>query len=49
MPPAEVADHVVRAIQGEQFYILTHPDSRDGIRTRLEDILDGRSPSRSRA
>jgi NAD(P)-dependent dehydrogenase (short-subunit alcohol dehydrogenase family) len=45
MPPAEVADHVVRAIRGEQFYILTHRDSRDGVRTRLEDILDGRTPS----
>ena len=26
MPPAEVAQHVLRAIEEERFYVLTHPD-----------------------
>jgi short-subunit dehydrogenase len=45
MPPAHVADTVFRAIREERFYILTHPEGKDRIRTRMEDILQERNPS----
>jgi short-subunit dehydrogenase len=44
MPPAQVADVVFQAIREERFYILTHPEGKDWIRTRLEGILQGRNP-----
>jgi NADP-dependent 3-hydroxy acid dehydrogenase YdfG len=45
MPPAQIAEAVFQAIREERFYILTHPEWQDGIRTRLEDILQGRNPT----
>jgi NAD(P)-dependent dehydrogenase (short-subunit alcohol dehydrogenase family) len=45
MPPAQVADAVFQAIREERFYILTHAEGKDWIRTRLEDILQERNPS----
>src|SRR5579884_462617 len=39
MPPAQVADAVFQAIREERFYILTHPEGKGWIRTRMEDIL----------
>jgi NAD(P)-dependent dehydrogenase (short-subunit alcohol dehydrogenase family) len=45
MPPAQVADEVFRAIREERFYILTHPEGKDWIRTRMEDILQERNPT----
>jgi len=44
MPPAEVADHVVEAIQQKRFYILTHPDTKAAIRNRMEAILAEEDP-----
>jgi NAD(P)-dependent dehydrogenase (short-subunit alcohol dehydrogenase family) len=44
-PPAQVADAVFQAIREERFYILTHPEGKDWIRTRLEDILQERNPT----
>ena len=44
MPPAQVADAVFQAIREERFYILTHPEGKDWIRTRMEDILQERNP-----
>ena len=44
MSPADVADQVVDAIEERTFYILTHDDSRDAVRARLEAILDGGPP-----
>ena len=44
-PPSEVADIVFRAIADRRFYILTHPEYNDYIRSRFEAILDGRAPS----
>jgi len=41
----QVADHVFNAIRDEKFYILTHPEMKDGIRTRMEDILEERNPT----
>lgn len=45
MPPAQVADMVFQAIREERFYILTHPEGKDSIRTRMEDILQERNPT----
>ena len=45
LPPARVADLVFAAIRDERFYILTHPEWKPMIRTRMEDILEERSPT----
>lgn len=45
MPPGQVADAVFEAIRKDQFYILTHPEGKESVRTRMEDILQGRSPT----
>jgi NAD(P)-dependent dehydrogenase (short-subunit alcohol dehydrogenase family) len=45
MPPAQVADAVFQAIREERFYILTHPEGKGWIRTRMEDILQERNPT----
>jgi len=45
MPPAQVADAVFQAIREERFYILTHPEGKEWIRTRMEDILQERNPT----
>ncbi len=45
MPPAEVADYVFRAMREERFYVLTHPETKEKVRTRMEDILQGRNPT----
>jgi NAD(P)-dependent dehydrogenase (short-subunit alcohol dehydrogenase family) len=42
--PAQIADHVVAAIRADTFYILTHPGSKEGVRVRMEGILEGRNP-----
>jgi NAD(P)-dependent dehydrogenase (short-subunit alcohol dehydrogenase family) len=47
MAPQEIADQVFAAIQAGQFYILTHPHLTERIRTRMEDILQGRNPTES--
>jgi len=45
MPPAQVVDAVFQAIREERFYILTHPEGKGWIRTRMEDILQERNPT----
>jgi NAD(P)-dependent dehydrogenase (short-subunit alcohol dehydrogenase family) len=45
MPPAQVADAVFEAIRKDQFYILTHPEGKEYVRTRMEDILQDRNPT----
>jgi NAD(P)-dependent dehydrogenase (short-subunit alcohol dehydrogenase family) len=45
MPPVQVADAVFKAVREDQFYILTHPESKERVRTRMEDILQERSPA----
>ena len=44
MPPERVADMVFEAIRDERFYIITHQDFDEIIRTRMEDILGRRNP-----
>ena len=41
----EVAKAVVSAVKEEKLYILTHPQVVDGVRTRMEDILENRNPT----
>ena len=45
MPCEDVAACVADAVKNDRFYILTHPDLKDAIRTRMEDILEERTPS----
>ena len=44
MPPVQVADAVFKALRKDQFYILTHPEGKESVRTRMEDILQERNP-----
>jgi NAD(P)-dependent dehydrogenase (short-subunit alcohol dehydrogenase family) len=44
MPPAEVALAVFEAVRKDQFYVLTHPEGKEAVRTRMEDILQDRNP-----
>lgn len=44
MQPDAVAEVVFKAIQNEQFYILTHDAYDDAIRARFENILARRNP-----
>ncbi len=45
IPSEQVADAVFAAVRKDQFYILTHPEGKESIRTRMEDILQERSPT----
>jgi NAD(P)-dependent dehydrogenase (short-subunit alcohol dehydrogenase family) len=45
MPPEDVGALVLEAIRNEQFWILTHDTFDDTIRTRVEDILERRTPT----
>ena len=47
MPPAQVADAVFKALREDKFYILTHPDWKERVRIRMEDILQERNPIES--
>jgi NAD(P)-dependent dehydrogenase (short-subunit alcohol dehydrogenase family) len=42
--PAAVADLVVEAIRDDRFYVVTHPRFSKLIRTRMENILEGKPP-----
>lgn len=43
--PAVAARAVFAAIAHGRFYVLTHRDSKAGVRARFEDILDDRPPT----
>jgi short-subunit dehydrogenase len=45
LSPEQVADHVFNAIREEKFYIITHPETKDRVRMRMEDILEERNPT----
>jgi short-subunit dehydrogenase len=45
MPPGKVADAVFDALGKDQFYILTHPEGKEAVRTRMQDIIQGRGPT----
>jgi NAD(P)-dependent dehydrogenase (short-subunit alcohol dehydrogenase family) len=42
--PDEIAELVVTAIREERFYILPHPQWKEQVRMRMEDILEERNP-----
>jgi NAD(P)-dependent dehydrogenase (short-subunit alcohol dehydrogenase family) len=43
-PASKVGDDVVRAIKGDKFYILTHPEMKPAIEHRMRQILDEKTP-----
>ena len=43
--PDDVADYVFDAIGKEKLYIVTHPESKTWIRTRMENILNESNPA----
>jgi NAD(P)-dependent dehydrogenase (short-subunit alcohol dehydrogenase family) len=45
MDPHQVGAIVLEAIRNQQFWVLTHDDFDDTIRTRTEDILSRRNPT----
>lgn len=45
LPPEQVAEVVIEAIREDRFYIVTHEDTKTRVRTRMEDILEGRNPT----
>ena len=45
MSPEQVADIAFQAIRDETFYILTHPETKEAIRVRMEDILQEHNPT----
>ncbi len=45
LAPQQVADAVFDAMRDEKFYILTHPEGNEAIAARMQDILEGRSPT----
>ena len=45
LAPDEVARQVVDAVKHERFYVLPHPDMKSLVRTRMDDILEERSPA----
>ncbi|WP_211464409.1 SDR family NAD(P)-dependent oxidoreductase [Collimonas silvisoli] len=45
IPVAQVADEVFDAIAAERFYILTHPEMKQAIQIRMEDVLQQRAPT----
>lgn len=47
MAPSDVAGEVLRAVTEERFYVLTHPEWKSMIQTRLDDILLDRAPTPS--
>jgi NAD(P)-dependent dehydrogenase (short-subunit alcohol dehydrogenase family) len=48
MSPNQVANCVFDAIIDEKFYILTHPELKNLVRIRMEDILLDRNPTNPR-
>jgi hypothetical protein len=42
--PSGIAERVVAAIRDEQFYVLPHPEFKEQVRARMEDIVAERNP-----
>jgi NAD(P)-dependent dehydrogenase (short-subunit alcohol dehydrogenase family) len=47
LAPERVAALVVEAVRADRFYVLPHPEWKQFVRTRMEDILEDRNPSPS--
>lgn len=44
MSPEKIADQVFDAIQNEKFFILTHPEMDEAIRTRWDNVVNRKNP-----
>ena len=44
LAPEDVADQVFDAVRGRRLWVLTHPDSAEGVRTRTDAIVAGVDP-----
>lgn len=45
IPPSQVADDVVDAVREDRFYVLTHPDMKGAIESRMRGIIDETGPA----
>ena len=45
LPPEQVAERVFDAIRNERFYVFPHPEWKERVRARLEDIEAERNPT----
>lgn len=45
MSPDELTKHVFEAMRENRFYILPHPEFKERVRVRMEDILEERNPT----
>ncbi len=43
--PEQVAGATIDAIKNQQFYILTHPHTLQGVEIRMQDVLQNRAPT----
>ena len=43
--PRDIGAFVLNAIRDEKFYILPHPEWKDRVRARMEDIIEERDPA----
>ena len=44
--PEKVTERVFEAIREERFYILTHSWVKSSVQMRMEDIIQGRLPTK---
>jgi hypothetical protein len=44
LDPEQLVELVFAGIRRKQLYILTHPETKEGIRQRFENILNERNP-----
>ncbi|WP_062344397.1 SDR family NAD(P)-dependent oxidoreductase [Novosphingobium sp. CCH12-A3] len=44
MDPVELAEHVKRAIEANQLYVIPYPEARDGLRTHFDRIVESVLP-----
>ena len=49
LEPSYIAERVFDAVRDNQLYILTHPEFKDSLRWRMENILNDRNPTLSGA
>jgi NAD(P)-dependent dehydrogenase (short-subunit alcohol dehydrogenase family) len=44
LSPEIVADRIFMAIQNNKLYVLTHPEAKQWVRTRMEDVINEQNP-----
>jgi short-subunit dehydrogenase len=45
LSPDAVAAAVLEAVRDERFYVITHEETKETVRVRMEDIVAGRNPT----